>query len=129
MKLNNVHFLQFVTPSQVWKFAVIGAIASLPVTTIVNWLPNSETSIGGSIMVVGAFIAGVIAKLRLIDPSAAGLRAGFIGAVFEISNFLITEGNSVLSSQFSIVFWIMGLGIVGFGMTFSDYCSAVLVVG
>ena len=69
-------------------------------------------------MVVGAFIAGVIAKLRLIDPSAAGLRAGFIGAVFEISNFLITEGNSVLSSQFSIVFWIMGLGIVGFGMAF-----------
>jgi len=110
--------LQIQTPSKAWQFAFIGAIASVPVTYIINWLPNSETSIGGSIMVVGAFIAGVIAKLRLIDSSAAGLRAGFIGAIFEISIFLINEGNSVLSSQHSIVFWVIGMGIMGFGMVF-----------
>lgn len=89
---------QIQTPSKAWKFVVIGVIVSLPITYIINWLPNSETSIGGSIMVFGAFIAGVIAKLYLMDSSAAGLRSGLIGAIFEIFNFLINEGNSVLSS-------------------------------
>ncbi|WP_132057975.1 DUF5518 domain-containing protein [Halorussus amylolyticus] len=79
-----------------WRFALVGALASLPVTALVNRLPNSEADIAGGIMIVGAFIAGAIAVLRSTDPEAAGLRAGLLSGVVAILTPLVApDGLSV----------------------------------
>ncbi len=64
---------------QVWRAAILGTIAALPTAVIINWLPNSEASIGGGVMLFGSIIAGAIAANRSVKPSAAGLRGGFLG--------------------------------------------------
>ncbi|MFB1066149.1 DUF5518 domain-containing protein [Natrinema sp. H-ect4] len=95
-----------------WRFALIGAIASLPVTAILNWLPNSEGTIGGGIMIIGAFVAGVIAAIRSADPSAAGLRAGFIGGVLGLLIFIVTAGTTATWSLRRVVFVVFAGGLV-----------------
>lgn len=79
-----------------WRFAIIGALVSLPVTVLVNWLPDSEADIAGGIMIFGAFIAGVIAAKRSTDPGAAGLRAGVLGGIMAPLTTVVTvEGPSI----------------------------------
>ncbi|WP_226039695.1 DUF5518 domain-containing protein [Natrinema sp. DC36] len=95
-----------------WRFALIGAIASLPVTAILNWLPNSEGTIGGGIMIIGAFVAGVIAAIRSSNPSAAGLRAGFIGGVLGLLIFIATAGTTAPWSLRRVVFVVFASGLV-----------------
>jgi peptidoglycan/LPS O-acetylase OafA/YrhL len=82
-----------------WRFALIGALASLPIAVLINWIPNSEATIGGSIMIVGAFIAGVIAANRSTDADAAGIRAGSLGGVVGVATFLVTVASDVLSGS------------------------------
>lgn len=95
-----------------WRFALIGAIASLPIIAILNQLPNSEATIGGGIMIIGAFIAGVLAAIRSSDPSAAGLRAGFIGGVLGLLIFIVTTGMTVTWSLSRVVFAVFASGLV-----------------
>jgi hypothetical protein len=61
--------------------AVVGALASLPVTLLLEWLPDSGATVGGGIMIVGAFLAGAIATTRGVEPSAVGLRTGALAAL------------------------------------------------
>lgn len=72
-----------------WRFALIGALASLPVTVLINWLPNSEADFEAGIMIFGAFIAGSIAALRSTDPDAAGYRAGLLGGVMALLTLFV----------------------------------------
>lgn len=69
------------TAPPAWRFALVGALASLPVTALVNWLPDSDADVAGGIMIFGAFIAGAIATVRSSDPDDAGVRAGVLGGV------------------------------------------------
>lgn len=91
-----------------WKFALIGAVASLPVVAVLNWLPDriGEADIGGGIMILGAFIAGFSATMRSSDSSAAGLRAGFIGALVGIAVFAVTAGMTTAWSLSRVVFFV-----------------------
>jgi len=73
-----------------WRFALIGAVASLPVAVVVNLLPNSEATIGGAFIIFGALIAGGIAATRSADPEAAGFRAGFLGGVVGVLGLIAT---------------------------------------
>ena len=82
-----------------WRSALIGALASLPVAVLINRVPNSEATIGGGIMIVGAFIAGVIAANRSTDAAAAGARAGILGGVVGVATFLVTVASDVLSGS------------------------------
>jgi hypothetical protein len=100
------------TPSTVWQFALIGALASLPVSVVLNWLPNSEATIGGGIIIVGAFIAGVISATRSTNPGAAGLRTGFLGGVLAVLTFIVTEGTMAVWPPSRIVFWTFAGGVV-----------------
>ncbi|PGF16120.1 hypothetical protein CP556_08305 [Natrinema sp. CBA1119] len=95
-----------------WRFALIGAIASLPAIDVLNWLPNSEGTIGGGIMIIGAFVAGVIAAIRSSDPSAAGLRAGFIGGVLGLLIFIVAAGTTATWSLRRVVFVVFAGGLV-----------------
>ncbi len=72
-----------------WRFALIGALASLPVTVLINWLPNSEADFEAGITIFGAFIAGSIAALRSTDPDAAGYRAGLLGGVMALLTLFV----------------------------------------
>ncbi|WP_122088582.1 DUF5518 domain-containing protein [Halalkalicoccus subterraneus] len=95
-----------------WRFALIGALASLPVTVVLNWLPNSEATPGGGIMIVGAFIAGAIATICSTDPDAAGLRAGFLAGVLELLTFIVSVGTPAAWSLSRVVFFVFASGVV-----------------
>ena len=68
-------------------------VASLPVIVVLNSLPDiiGEAGIAADILVIGAFIAGLVATSRSADPTAAGLRAGFIGGVIGTLIFAVAE--------------------------------------
>ncbi|ADQ68511.1 hypothetical protein C499_14085 [Halogeometricum borinquense DSM 11551] len=97
-----------------WRFALIGALASLPVAAVVNSLPNSEATLGGGVMIIGAFIGGAIAAIRSASPDAAGLRAGFLGGVIAVLTFIVTVVSAASSGTVAawtlsrIVFWVAG---------------------
>lgn len=94
---------------QIWRIAILGTIAALPATVVINWLPNSELTIGGGVLLVGATIAGAVAGRRSVDPSAAGLRAGFLGGIVTISVFILTDGRTVAWSLNMIVFFLIAV--------------------
>ena len=79
------------TIPSLWRFALIGALVSLPATVVVNWLPASEANIAGSIIIFGAFIAGFIAATRSTEPDAAGFRAGLLGGIVAVLTPIIAE--------------------------------------
>lgn len=94
---------------QVWQIAIFGTVASVPATVVLNWLPDSEATIGGGVMIIGAMIAGALAVSRSVDPTAAGLRAGFLGGTVAIFTFVVTEALTVAWSPSRLVFF----GIAG----------------
>ncbi|MDV7351152.1 hypothetical protein DJ71_27675 [Halorubrum sp. E3] len=98
--------------SQPWHVAILGTIAALPATVVINWLPNSEATAGGGVMIVGSMIAGGIAAKRSVDPSAAGLRAGFLGGVVAVSGFILTEATAVAWTLNTIVFFLIAAGML-----------------
>jgi hypothetical protein len=104
--------------SSAWRFALIGALASLPVAAMIDLLPNSEATIGGGVMITGAFIAGAIATVRVTDPDAAGLRAGFLGGVLGVCSFIVTVVSTATSGTAAawplsrVVFWTLAIVLV-----------------
>lgn len=94
---------------RVWVVATLGAIAGLPATAAVNWLPNSEATVGGGVMIVGAMIAGAVAATRSVEPSAAGLRAGFLGGMIAVSVFIYTDSATVTWSLNTSVFFLIAV--------------------
>lgn len=98
---------------QVWRIAILGTIASVPATVVVNWLPNSEATVGGGAMMIGAMIAGALAVSRSVESSAAGLRAGILGGIVAILTFVGTEALAVTWSPSRLMFFIIaGVGIL-----------------
>ena len=69
-------------------------------------------------MILGAFIAGVVAATRSIDPDAAGLRTGFLGGVLAVFTLIVTVVGTVVSGSMTawplsrVVFWIFASGLV-----------------
>jgi hypothetical protein len=94
------------TPSPAWRFACIGALASVPATALLNWLPNSGATVGGGAMIVGALIAGGIAATRSADSGAAGVRAGLLAGVVEILAFTVRVDPAAAWPLSRVVFWV-----------------------
>lgn len=99
---------------EVWWIAILGTVASLPATGLVNWLPDSRATIGGGVMIIGATLAGALAVTRSVDPSAAGLRAGFLGGIIALLTFVFTEALTVTWSMSRLVFFGFASGVVLF---------------
>jgi hypothetical protein len=111
------------SPSPAWRFASVGVLASLPTTVVLNWLPNAQSTVGGSAMFVGALIAGGLAATRSVAPGAAGLRAGFLGGVVGLSIFIIRVDTAAAWPLSSVLYWVFaGVAILcvapGFGLVF-----------
>ena len=102
------------TLSSAWKFTLVGIGASIPVTIVLNWLPDqiSQADFGATILVFGALIAGFVAKVYSSDPGTAGLLTGFIGAVVGISTSTVVAGESITSSLSTIVFFFFATGLL-----------------
>lgn len=118
--MNMASSLYVRTPPTAWRYALIGALASLPIIAILNQMPNSEASLGGGIMIFGAFVAGIIAALRSTDPDAAGIRAGFLGGVLGVLTLVVTVLRTAVSGAAGewslprVVFFILASGLVLF---------------
>lgn len=97
---------------QVWRIAIFGTVASVPATVILNWLPDSEATVGGGVMIIGAMIAGALAVSRSVDPTAVGLRAGFLGGIVAILTFVVTKAPTATWSPSRLVFFAIAGGAV-----------------
>jgi hypothetical protein len=107
------------SPSPAWRVAALGVLASLPATAVLNWLPNSHATVGGSAMFVGALVAGALATTRSTDPGAAGLRAGFLGGVVSILTVVVTLDPSAAWPLSRVVFGIVaGIAILSIAPVF-----------
>lgn len=107
-----------------WRFALIGVLASLPTTAVLNWLPNSYATIGGSVMIVGALIAGGIAATRSTDSGAAGLRAGFLGGVIGILTFVVAVDTTAAWPVSRVVFGVLsGIAVLCIAPVFGLGCG------
>lgn len=60
-------------------------------------------------MIVGAMIAGAVAATRSVEPSAAGLRAGFLGGMIAVSVFIYTDSATVTWSLNTSVFFLIAV--------------------
>lgn len=104
--------LEIRSVSQVWRITLLAAVASLPAAVIINWLPDSEATIGGAIMIIGASIAGAIAARRSVAPGAVGLRTGFLGGAVAVVDFVFTAGVTVAWSVPRVLFFLFAVGVV-----------------
>lgn len=100
--------------SPAWKFALIGTVASIPITIVLNWLPEqiAQADFGAAIFVFGALIAGFVATVYSSDPGTAGLLTGFIGAVVGVGTSTVVAGETLTSSLFTAVFFLFGMGLL-----------------
>lgn len=108
--------------SQAWQIAIFGMLVAVLVSGILGRVLELETD--GLTTVIGAVIAGGIAVTRSVDPSAAGLRTGLLGAsigvLFSLPDVLmiVPESAGVISvfvytSGFALVVmsllgWVFG---------------------
>jgi hypothetical protein len=107
-----------VAPSA-WRFALVGAVVSVPITVFGNLLSISEASIAGGIMIFGALIAGFVATIRSAQPDAAGVRAGLLGGVIAILTPFIAAASPIIQqtgivqpSPSRIVFFVVASGVI-----------------
>jgi len=106
-----------------WRYAVVGAVASVPIIAVLNVLPDRivQTDIGAGIMIIGGLIAGTLAAANSVAPGEAGLRAGLIAASAEILVFIPTMATTVTWSLSRIAFWFVAGGFVLFGSALFGY--------
>lgn len=101
---------------------MLGTMAALPATVVINWLPNSEATVGGGVLFVGPLIAGAIAVKRSVEPGAAGLRGGVLGGVIAVAVFLFTEGPTIAWSLNMTVFFLIAVVMI---LCLSPMCGLI----
>lgn len=92
--------------SPTWRYAIVGVLASLPATVVLNTLPNSQATVGGGAMIMGALIGGGLAATRSVDAGATGLRAGVLGGVVGLFTFVVVVDISAAWPLSRILFWV-----------------------
>jgi len=68
--------------SAAWRAALLGSLASIPITLGLSVFTQSALTIAGGIALVGAFTAGALATRASVRSDVAGFRAGLLGAVW-----------------------------------------------
>jgi hypothetical protein len=76
--------------SETWTYALLGGVASIPLTGGAYWLSGTGSYFSLNMVVVGGLVAGYLAYGTAADCAAAGLRAGLIGSLPGVG-WLLTE--------------------------------------
>jgi hypothetical protein len=113
-----------------WRAALLGSLASVPVTLGLTILYQSDVSITGGIVLFGAFIAGALATRASARSDVAGFRAGLLGALWvllvtfpALVRFASEVGVDWLGSPIATV--LGGLLFVVFYATAMVFCGVV----
>lgn len=67
--------------SETWKYAVIGGVASMPLTIGYYWLSGAGNDFSTGMIFFGGLLAGYLAKESGLDPVSSGFRAGVVGGL------------------------------------------------
>ena len=65
----------------IWKYALIGGLASIPFTLGMYWLSGTGNEFSSSMVFFGGLLAGYLSKRDSIGASRAGGLAGVIGGL------------------------------------------------
>ena len=65
--------------SDTWRYALLGGLASIPLTTVAYWQSGSELSL--SPVFLGGLLAGYLACRQTGSARGVGLRAGLVGGL------------------------------------------------
>lgn len=64
-----------------WRYALVGGLASIPLTLLEYWRAGMGNHMSLDMVAVGGLLAGYLAAGRVDDVGRVGLRAGLVGAV------------------------------------------------
>lgn len=67
--------------SDAWRCALLGGVASIPLTVGLYWLSGAGSDLSLNMVFVGGLFAGILAHSRSADVESAGFRAGLVGAL------------------------------------------------
>lgn len=67
--------------SETWRCALLGGVASIPLTVGLYWLSGAGNELSLNMVFVGGLLAGVLAQRRSGDVGSAGFRAGVVGGL------------------------------------------------
>jgi len=65
-----------------WRAALLGSLASVPITISLNIISQSNVTIAGGIVLFGAFMTGVLATRTSTRSELTGFRAGLLCALW-----------------------------------------------
>lgn len=65
-----------------------------------NWLPNSQASVGGRVLIVASVISGGLAATRSVDSIVTGFHTGFLAWIISILTFVMSAAWSPLRAIF-----------------------------
>lgn len=107
-----------------WRYALIGGVASIPLTVGFYWLSGTGNELSLNMIFFGGLLAGNLARTAPteIDSTAVGLRAGIVGslpAVWLLGDLLWD------AATMSGPVWFRVVG-VGFIMTTATVFTVVL---
>lgn len=68
-------------PGATWTCALVGGVASLPLTLGLYWSSGAGNEFSLNAVVLGGLLAGYLATGRGADATVAGGRAGLIGGL------------------------------------------------
>jgi hypothetical protein len=100
--------------NDIWKYAIVGGIATIPFTSFSYWQTGSEISL--SPVFLGGLLAGYLAKRQLGKSSGVGVRAGLVGALpvlWVLFDMITTVSRLSNPLWFSAVLVILTIVIAG----------------
>ncbi len=65
--------------TDIWKYAILGGLLTIPFTAFTYWQTGSELSL--SPVFLGGVLAGYLAKRQIGQNSGVGVRVGLVGAL------------------------------------------------
>lgn len=69
------------TEIQTWKYALIGGLASIPLTVGFYWQSGMENEMSLNMVFFGGLLAGYLATGQLTDGKSVGFRTGVVGGL------------------------------------------------
>jgi len=104
-------------PSETWTYALLGGVASIPLTVSAYWLSGMGSDFSLNMVVGGGLLAGYLAGGSTVSSAAAGVRAGVVGSAPGVVWILAQTGPAASAAGGPTAFRVAaGLLAVGVGV-------------